>query len=83
MSAKWRFDTELDFSKLNGLVPVVIQHAAGKSGDTGIRGPAHKELHFVEREQFVTPSRVLICIEEEFTVVRAAAIYDRNGRQKH
>ena len=27
MTAKWRYDKQLDFSKLNGLVPVVIQHA--------------------------------------------------------
>ena len=30
MGAKWTYETKLDFSKLNGLVPVVIQHA-----DTG------------------------------------------------
>ena len=27
MAAKWRYDKPLDFTKLNGLVPVVIQHA--------------------------------------------------------
>ncbi|MBI4637965.1 MAG: phosphoribosyl-AMP cyclohydrolase [Candidatus Rokubacteria bacterium] len=27
MGARWRFDTKLDFGKLGGLVPVVIQHA--------------------------------------------------------
>lgn len=31
MSVKWHFDKPLDFSKLNGLVPVIIQHA--DSGD--------------------------------------------------
>jgi phosphoribosyl-AMP cyclohydrolase len=30
MTAKWRYDKPLDFTKLHGLVPVVIQHA-----DTG------------------------------------------------
>ena len=30
MGAKWTYDKKLDFGKLNGLVPVVIQHA-----DTG------------------------------------------------
>lgn len=30
MGAKWTYGTKLDFGKLNGLVPVVIQHA-----DTG------------------------------------------------
>jgi phosphoribosyl-AMP cyclohydrolase len=31
MAAKWTYDKALDFTKLNGLVPVVIQHA--DSGD--------------------------------------------------
>ena len=31
MRAKWTYDKALDFGKLNGLVPVVIQHA--DSGD--------------------------------------------------
>jgi len=31
MKPKWRYETALDFEKLGGLVPVVIQHA--ESGD--------------------------------------------------
>ena len=31
MAVKWHYDKPLDFTKLNGLVPVVIQHA--DSGD--------------------------------------------------
>ena len=41
MGAKWQFDKQLDFSKLNGLVPVIIQHA--DSGDVLMVGFMNEE----------------------------------------